>query len=40
MNALNQFGELMLEVEESELLCVPSLKIDFGPIDDDDDDDG
>ena len=36
----NQFGEQVLEVEDSELLCVPSEKLGFTlHIDDDDDDD-
>ena len=34
----DQFGELLLEVEEPELLCVPALKTDLGPITDDDHD--
>ena len=35
----NQFGEQTLEVHDSELLCVPSAKIDvIVPGDDEDDD--
>ena len=36
----NQFGEQVVVVDDTQLLCVPSNKIGFEPhIDDDDDDD-